>query len=87
MLFVRQRPFAINAMRGLLAEFGIIAPSRRVNVANLGALLLSGDGLMPHRARTELLRIFAHITAIDDQSSNCRRTSKSRWSKMQTRFG
>ncbi len=38
-LMVRQRTQTINALRGLLAEYGLVAPKGRANIKNLEAVL------------------------------------------------
>jgi transposase len=67
LLFVRQRTSAINALRGFLAEFGFVVPSRRINVEKLGNLLRSADDQMPEQGRVELLRVYEYITSLDGE--------------------
>ncbi|WP_313606327.1 IS110 family transposase [Rhizobium sp.] len=65
MLYVRERTSAINALRGLLAEFGHVAPAKRANVVKLRELLTSIDAQIPEPAKLELLGVFEHIEALD----------------------
>jgi len=46
-LFVRQRTQTINALRGHLAEFGIVAPTGLAHVGRLTALVEGEDGVLP----------------------------------------
>ena len=50
-LLVRQRTQAINALRGLLAEFGIVAPQGRAHVARLAAALDEAASDLPEPVR------------------------------------
>ena len=48
-LLVRQRPMLVNALRGHMAELGIIAPQGIARVADLMAVLLGEDTTnVPH---------------------------------------
>lgn len=67
MLFIRQRTSAINALRGLLAEFGFIVPSRVVHVAKLGQILNAAKERVPEPARSALLSAYDHIEAINER--------------------
>jgi|SRR5205814_4647928 len=59
-LLVRQRTMLINAIRGHLGEFGIIAPAGRHRVADLVNLLQSADDAdVPALAREALQSLFA----------------------------
>ena len=46
-LLVRQRTQAINALRGHLAEFGIVAPQGTAHVRQLARVLEDGDSTLP----------------------------------------
>ncbi len=65
MLFVRERTSAINALRGLLAEFGHVAPTKRVGIRKLRDLLTLVEAQVPEAAKLELLGVFEHIEALD----------------------
>lgn len=62
-LFVRQRTQAINALRGHLAEFGLIAPKGRAHVAKLAAMI--EDASTPELARPMCLLLVEAIAALD----------------------
>lgn len=62
-LFVRQRTQAINALRGHLAEFGLIAPKGRAHVAKLAALI--EDAATPETARPMCALLIEAIAALD----------------------
>ncbi|WP_029032323.1 IS110 family transposase [Salinarimonas rosea] len=55
-LFVRQRTQTINALRGHLAEFGVVAPTGIAHVGRLTALVEGEDGVLPE-AVVELARM------------------------------
>ena len=62
-LLVRQRTQTINALRGHLAEFGIVAPQGAAHVARL-AQALEDPGL-PEQVRTLGTLLFDRIVALD----------------------
>ena len=65
-LLVRQRTMLINAIRGHLGEFGIIAPAGRHRVADLVNLLQSADDTdVPALAREALQSLFAELSALE----------------------
>lgn len=64
-LFVRQRANAINALRGHLTEFGLVADRGIPNVSKLaGALPEKGDARIPPAARSVLGEILAEIEVL-----------------------
>ncbi len=65
-LFVRQRTQAINALRGHLAEFGVVAPTGVAHVGLLTALIEGEEGVLPD-AVVELAR--GLLAQIDDLST------------------
>jgi transposase len=66
-LFVRQRTQTINALRGHLAEHGIVVPSGPAHVGRLGALVQGEDGALP-RPVVELARmLLQHIGTLTEQ--------------------
>lgn len=65
-LFVRQRTQAINALRGHLAEFGVVAPTGVAHVGLLTALIEGEEGVLPD-AVVELARVL--LAQIDDLST------------------
>src|SRR5213075_721367 len=65
-LLVRQRTMLINAIRGHLGEFGIIAPAGRRRVADLVNLLQGADDAeVPALAREALQSLFAELSALE----------------------
>ena len=67
-LLVRQRTMLINALRGHLAEFGIIAPAGRHHVADLLGLLQEADRAeVPALAREALTTLIAELHALEQR--------------------
>jgi transposase len=67
-LLVRQRTMLINALRGHLGEFGIIAPAGRHHVADLVNLLQdAGDAELPALAREALRSLIAGLQNLDER--------------------
>ncbi len=65
-LLVRQRTMLINALRGHLAEFGIVAPVGRHRVGDLlGLLLEATDAEVPALAREALRSIMAELETLE----------------------
>ena len=65
-LLVRQRTMLINALRGHLAEFGIVAPVGRHRVGDLlGLLLEATDAEVPALAREALQSIIAELETLE----------------------
>ena len=62
-LLVRQRTQTINALRGHLAEFGVVAPQGRAKITQLVGELEDGDSALPE-AVVELGRLL--LERIDD---------------------
>jgi transposase len=64
-LLVRQRTALVNALRGHLAEFGIVAPQGMSRVADLLAVLLGEDETtLPSLARQALRGLAAELEAL-----------------------
>jgi transposase len=64
-LLVRQRTMLVNALRGHMAEFGIVAPQGISRVADLVALLLGEDEtVLPSLARRALRGLAAELEAL-----------------------
>src|SRR3712207_4919524 len=64
-LLVRQRTMLVNALRGHMAEFGIVAPQGIRRVADLVALLLGEDETaLPPLARQALRSLAAELEAL-----------------------
>ena len=66
--FVRQRTSAINTVRGLLTEFGIIAGKGIQRVAELRQRMDKVDvDLLPEEARVAITETFEHIEILTDR--------------------
>jgi transposase len=64
-LLVRQRTMLVNALRGHMAEFGIVAPQGISRVADLVALLIGEDETaLPPLARHALRGLAAELEAV-----------------------
>jgi transposase len=64
-LLVRQRTMLVNALRGHMAEFGIVAPQGIGRVADLVALLMGEDeATLPPLARQALRGLAAELEAL-----------------------
>ncbi len=67
-LLVRQRTMLVNAIRGHMAEFGIVA---RVGLAHVKALLAviadPEDGRLPAEARTSLQGLAVQLVSVDQE--------------------
>ena len=65
-LVVRQRTQTINSLRGLLAEYGLVAPKGRVNIKNLEAVLEDReDSRLPGLAREMADMLMKQIREFD----------------------
>ena len=69
-LLVRQRTMLINALRGHLAEFGMIAPAGRHRVADLLSRIEEADGeQLPALAREALRSLVGKLHALSSDRS------------------
>ena len=67
-LLVRHRTVLINALRGHLAEFGIIAPQGTGRVSELVAAVVGEDAdVLPPLARQALLGVVGELQALGDR--------------------
>ncbi|MER8480914.1 IS110 family transposase [Mesorhizobium sp. M1163] len=67
-LLVRQRTASINAVRGLLSEFGLVAAKGSSRVLELRRRMEEMETyLLPEEAREAIRRLLDHIDAIHDQ--------------------
>ena len=67
-LLVRQRTMLINAVRGHMAEFGIVAPQGAKRVGELVALIMGEDeAALPNLARQGLRLLAAELQALDQR--------------------
>ena len=64
-LLVRQRTQTINALRGHLAEFGVVAPQGPAHVTRLAQALEDPTVALPDRVRTLGTLLFDRIVALD----------------------
>ena len=76
--WVRQRTQTINALRGLLAEFGVVAPRGRAQVKVLDAVLSDADDVrLPDLVRETGRALLSQIRRLDDQISELDQTAQS----------
>lgn len=74
-LLIRQRTQLINALRGHLAELGLIAAEGREGAASLVALVRDEKGVMlPKPMRSALLSLIAQLEVLQVQIGNLERT-------------
>ena len=66
-LLVRQRTMLINALRGHLAEFGLIAARGPARVAGLEARIAAGDESIPELARQALAALVIQLRSAKEQ--------------------
>ena len=67
-LLIRQRTMLVNAIRGHMAEFGIISGRGPANAKTLLAVIAdAGDRRLPPDARTCLRRLAIQVTSIDKE--------------------
>jgi transposase len=66
-LLVRQRTQTINALRGHLAEYGIVAPQGPAHLGRLKTAIASADHALPLTVATLSASLLAHIAALDAQ--------------------
>jgi transposase len=66
-LVVRQRTQTINAMRGHLAEFGVVAPQGLCHAAKLIAAIEDENAAIPEAARPVLSLLVAQLRSLNDR--------------------
>lgn len=66
-LFVRQRTQTINALRGHLAEFGIVAPTGMAHVGRLTALVEGEDGVLSEPVVVLARMLIAQIEELSER--------------------
>ena len=66
-LLVRQRTQTINALRGHLAEFGLIAPQGPAHVSRLEAALMDAHSRLPERVRELGGLLLAQIAGLNEK--------------------
>lgn len=77
-LLVRQRTQTINALRGHLAEHGVIAPIGFGNVSRLSTELRICEGRLPANAVEMCKLLFRHIASLDEQVADLDRQIRHR---------
>jgi transposase len=65
-LFVRKRTQAINALRGPLAEFGLVAPQGRAHVGRLRAAVEDPGTALPEAVRVLARLYFDEVARLDE---------------------
>ncbi len=83
-LLVRQRTQTINALRGHLAEYGIIAPNGLVHVAALAEVLAAPDARVPEPVITLGRMLLAHVGALGEQIGMLEKELRERAKRDQT---
>lgn len=66
-LFVDQRTQVINALRGHLAEYGIVVPQGPSHIKKLNALIADEEDHLPQVARQMCIRLFDHLNILEWQ--------------------
>ncbi len=66
-LLVRQRTQTINALRGHMAEYGVVAPNGPVHIERLAEALQDRDSGLPAPVVALSQMLLAHITALSEQ--------------------
>jgi len=66
-LLVRQRTQTINALRGHMAEYGVVAPNGPVHIARLSEALVDVDSGLPAAVIALCQILFAHIGVLTEQ--------------------
>jgi transposase len=72
-LLVKQRTMTVNALRGHLSEFGLIAPKGIQRVKDLLALALS-DETLPEEARQATAMLASHSDGLDEKIDDLEKT-------------
>lgn len=82
-MLVGQRTQVINALRGHLAEFGVIAPKGRVHLKRLAAAVSCDEIALPqmvrdlgHQYLAQIATLDAHIAKIEEKSRDASKSSK-----------
>jgi transposase len=66
-LLVRQRTQAINALRGHMAEYGVVAPNGPVHIARLAQSVSGSDDRLPSAVVGLCKMLLAHIAWLGEQ--------------------
>ena len=66
-LLVRQRTQTINALRGHLVEYGIVAPKGRARIGQLAAVLEDGDSGLPEAVAELGMLLFGRIDELGEK--------------------
>lgn len=76
--FIRRRTGAVNALRGHLAEFGLVAASQRAGLNRLLTLVEMADEMLPEEVTKLLQMVVAEIRSYDRSISDLDRQLKQR---------
>jgi len=66
-LLVRQRTQAINALRGHMAEYGVVAPNGPIHIARLAEAVGGPDGCLPIAVVRLCAMLLSHIASLGEQ--------------------
>ena len=66
-LLVRQRTQTINALRGHLAEYGVVAPTGIAHIVRLQTLLEGEEGALLRMLLAEIAELTERIEVLDTQ--------------------
>ncbi len=66
-MLVAQRTQLINALRGHLAEIGIISAQGPANARALAALVAERDDMIPERVRSALMPLVRQLSVLDEE--------------------
>jgi transposase len=83
-LLVGQRTQTINALRGHLAEYGVIAPNGPVHVARLAQALEEPESRLPPSVVTICQMLLIHVGSLNDQIALLNRELRERARKDET---
>lgn len=83
-LLVRQRTQTINALRGHLAEYGVVAPTGQAHIGRLMAIVEGEDGTLPGPVARLASMLISQITALSEQIGMLERELKARVGKDDT---
>ena len=78
-LLVRQRTQTINALRGHLAEFGVIAPQGKAHVGRLASAVEDATSGLPEPVRALGTLLLGQITDLDAKIAGVRSSTEARF--------
>jgi transposase len=83
-LLVRQRTQTINALRGHLAEYGVVAPSGPAHIGRLTAIVEGEDGALPGPVVRLASMLIGQIKALSEQIGMLEKELRARIAKDET---